>query len=44
MSSPQHYGPAASPDVAEHEQPGVGERGRAAEQHGVIRCSALSPR
>lgn len=40
----QHHGAAASPDAAEHEQPGVGERGRAAEQHGVVRRGALPPR
>lgn len=29
----QHHGTATSPDVAEHEQPGVAECGRAAEQY-----------
>lgn len=40
----QHHGTAASPDVAEHEQPGGGERGCAAEQHGVVCRRALPPR
>ncbi|XP_077731669.1 anaphase-promoting complex subunit 5 isoform X2 [Canis aureus] len=31
-----HHGTAASPDVAEHEQPGVRECGCAAEQHRVV--------
>lgn len=39
----QHHGPAASPDVTKHEQSGVGERERAAEQHGVLRRRALPP-
>lgn len=32
----QHHGTAASPDAAEHEQPGVAERRCAAEQHRVL--------
>lgn len=40
----QHHGAATSPDVAEHEQPRVGECGRAAEQHGIVCGRALPPR